>query len=609
MELEHKIIDLYIKYGLEYFNECKLQLSLADLHRIKDLNVNNFIQKCTEYLIRESAINNINLLCTTNIIDELIQPKNAVQLTQARTKCKNILNKNIYQIISTIYFKKYNTKEKIKSVLKDKNIENKILSQLNIIIQKELKSTAYNILNHVENIDNILSIFPKNTFMKAILPEINKIIKNNVRLISLQKYILSKIENYINTNFDTLIQKNYEIVYSKEIKEIKETAYYNELTIIDCATDIVRDMPELCYLTPEYIEYDKFCNASDETDFYSDYIKVAKNRQDIITRRIIILLYRLYPEDCHKIDRRNISNLIKNNFDKFVSYAVKEQFPTKESIKQLLKSIVRQKRQYEEVRKKIVKKVLYAYHQVEKWLKEEAPDLKLHELKENNIHIIPYDHASSAYCQTYFKIKNGEEVYCDLNIAKSAILKYSDTQLASTIYHELIHYIKNQSALVYKLENLRRQRGIKTDDDELQDISHTDKIWNRGADIVSRHTHLDVNNNYFNQYLSHKNKCLYKLNEAHEASLICYNCGWFDVYNEWNKDCDQALNGNFICPECHKDHVKLIPPGPGEKELLDDALAHLHYQQVEQGSYKPDKSRLKRQQQYLDELARYEIFI
>ena len=106
-------------------------------------------------------------------------------------------------------------------------------------------------------------------------------------------------------------------------------------------------------------------------------------------------------------------------------------------------------------------------------------------------------------------------------------------------------------------------------------MAHSDKIWKDVSKLISDKTGYDIQQNA----REYENKTK-KLNHNHEACIVCYNCGWFDIYETFDDDCEKAENNNFSCPECHSSDTKIIYPNENELSIIDDAIANANLKKL-----------------------------
>ena len=292
----------------------------------------------------------------------------------------------------------------------------------------------------------------------------------------------------------------------------------------------------------------------------------------------------------------DLYSIIKRNILVYMNLMCKQIFinNSEQNIKYLVDT-------YKKQVKNIKKIVMRAYNNVRRWLKQDYPNLSLRDLTEDNIYIFPTKQYPdrAGFCNI-----NTTNNSANIHLSQATI-DNSQTYMEKVIYHELIHAIKGQADMATEIYN---NSSPKLTHNEYQAIAHNDDIWDQGMDTVRKHTHLDARGYDTNKDITHASIMLRQLKQPHEATLVCYNCGYFTVYRTWNKDCELAKEGNFTCPKCHKNDVKLISPGPGEKELINDAFAHIHYQVAEQMPYMPvDKNRLQKRKEYQDKVNNYEF--
>lgn len=409
--------------------------------------------------------------------------------------------------------------------------------------------------------------------------------------------------NFLNDVYSYIYPRIKSIIYKKP-KSNKAIINFNTLNYTQKEKFISKIIKKIIDNNPEKYSVDLSKNISlinsakiSQDNFLNDYINqytkiLLNNRTEIITKLVDDTLTQIYKIMNLKLTvniKNDIEDIIMTNLGNYLEYIGKRIFTDEKEIKRILNK-------YNSQLSNIKKQVMQAYNNLKNWLKQDYPELKLNQLTENNIHIYPDDSrpGTAGYCRN-ITIGNYAEIYLSQSTANG-----NQTRLTDVIYHELIHAIKGQADTAKEISDIELSKNHKLTHDEFQEIAHNDKIWDQGIDTVRKHTHLDVRGYNTNTDLNNANADMfYKLKKPHEASLICYNCGWFKVYLQWNNDCDKALNGNFICPKCHKNDVKLIPAQAGEKQLLEDALNHIHYQIAEQMPYMPsNESRLKKRKEY-----------
>lgn len=347
------------------------------------------------------------------------------------------------------------------------------------------------------------------------------------------------------------------------------------------------------------LDFDKYFNI-DNLNIYSLLKKVntdnfinncVKIFDNLEKDKIIIKIYNDFIKeynytDINPIIINKIELYLKKNFNALARVALTTLYPTDRDKQRVINKFIKSNQQIKET-------VIRAYNRVKTLLKNEAPDLELLPLKENHISVTNQTGVFAAIVKEHTRANS---IRLSLQVSKQTVDK-GFAFLMSTLYHEIIHCIKNQGSEGQKLYHQRwLLNKNKGNDWQHQQEIHNDEIWDRANDIIRNHTHFDLDYGYASdeQYpwykgdniskelAKYRNNLLLNLNETHEATLICYNCGWFNMYREWNNDCEQAKNDMFFCPKCHENNVKLIFPGPGEKELIDDAFTHIHYQAAEQ---------------------------
>lgn len=412
--------------------------------------------------------------------------------------------------------------------------------------------------------------------------------------------------NFLNDVYSYIYPRIKSIIYKKP-KSNKSIIDFNTLNYTQKEKFISKIIKKIIDNNPEKYSVDLSKNISlinsakiSQDNFLNDYINqytkiLLNNRTEIITKLVDDTLTQIYKIMNLKLTaniKNDIEDIIMTNLGDYLEYISKQIFTDEKEIKRILNK-------YNSQLSNIKRQVMQAYDNIKEWLKSDYPDLKLYKLTENDIYIYP-DHkypGISAFCAQKNLAKKFNfpvEIHISQSVANS-----DQTRLTNTIYHELIHAIKGQADTAREISDIELSKNHKLTHDEFQEIVHNDKIWDQGIDTVRKHTHLDARGYNTNADISHANHGMSQLRRPHEASIVCYNCGWFNVYPKWNNDCDKALNGNFQCPKCHSNDVKLIPAQAGEKQLLEDALSHIHYQVAEQMPYMPpNESRLKKRKEY-----------
>jgi len=471
------------------------------------------------------------------------------------------------------------------------------------------------------NIDiNYLKTFLKkhdlSEYKNGDIDEISTIISDlcwNIFKNVIKKYNINESDG--NNIYDQLIINTdiLNVIYKYSYSKIKAIVYnrhipnnsivdFNKLSFAEKKKIIHNIAKEL--ITTNTSEYKaKINNIIENIDvdlinpnkFLHDFINQSKillsrNSQKLINKLAKNILEYLYKNFNFKLNTSiedDIESIVTSNIEIYISMICNQTFTDEKEIKYLLNKHL----QYIQ---DIKKQVIQAYNNVRIWLKKDYPQLELNDLDPDDIDI----YADSK--------KPGAAAYCSLNwdgsvsinLSRSTI-KRSKTYITTTIYHELIHAIKGQADTARKIERLRKGTDNELTDNEFQEIAHNDDIWDQGVDSIRKHTHLDVRGYNTNKDISSAEQQMIKLQYPHEATLICYNCGWYKVYEKWNNDCEQARDNNFTCPRCHQKYVKLISAQPGEKELINDALSHIHYQVSEQLPYESvNESRLKKRKEY-----------
>ena len=517
--------------------------------------------------------------------------------------------------------------------------ENKIISYIEdpFIIKQIIPS--------LRELATIKKLSTKN-FVKKILSYLNKDKKytcNNITTAIIQKYfsnvsleeksnIYNIIYNYILKDFLSIMTSIIELYFKninietfiQEITQIKIQNEKAQAKIYSILEEIINDNIDILKIKPDD------CDISNINDLNINNFN--KNIQLILPavtklNNNIKTLFKQYDESFTNIYNNDINMIITTNYEFILQLILDKSYPDKTS-KQYLINILQNKRY------NIIDKVKKAYNNAKQWIKKDYPHLELLDLYDNYIavghisgaaqtQILIMDDKGSVRIPTvndYYKMKQGVyKCIADITI-NSELINLNDSALLKLIYHELVHAIKKQGDETLELTTLRyKNKEPVFNPMEYQDSAHNDEIWDQGADSISNHTHLDLDFSYAgdkkytpfyeNDNISHKLRSLShicnNLNQPHEATLICYNCGWFNVYEKWNNDCEQAENNNFICPECHQQAVKLIYPGPGEKELIDDAFSQWQAKSVEiKKNLEPSKQRLQYRQERKDEISR-----
>ena len=446
------------------------------------------------------------------------------------------------------------------------------------------------------------------------IDEISTIISDlcwNIFKNAISKYNINESDIYeqlvINTDILNVI---YKYSYSK-IKAIAYNKHIPNNPIVDFNKLLFAEKKKIIHniakklITTDPSEYNiKINNIIENIDvnlinsnnFLHDFIDQSKtlinnNSQRLInklTKNILNYLYQNFNFKLNTNIEDNIESIITPNIEIYISMICDQTFTDEKEIKRLLNKRIKKE-------KNIKQQVIQAYNNARVWLKNDYPQLELRNLKPDNIYIYADNkHPGTAgFCSL-----NDVDGSVSINLSRSTINK-TQTYIISVIYHELIHAIKGQADTAREINRLKLETGEELTDAEFQEIAHNDDIWDQGMDMIRKHTHLDVRGYNTNKDINNAEYQISQLNKPHEATLICYNCGWCKVYAKWNKDCDRTRDGNFTCPRCHQKDVKLISPDLGEREIINDALAHIHYKVSEQIPYEPvNESRLKKRKEY-----------
>ena len=225
------------------------------------------------------------------------------------------------------------------------------------------------------------------------------------------------------------------------LDKIAEFDYYDslyttkkqqELSIGEYVDEIVDDAPTAV----GFIIPDNIFKEDISVDNFLDVCAEAFNKNKIkIVNEIIDSFTDIYEEelDGNEITtiRRNIKNYLNKNFNAIAKHAVDLQYPSEEAINSLIKS--------KTDNSDFVKKVQNAYKNVQEWLKNDAPDLKLAILKDSDIELVDLGNDGEAY-----QYKQDGQWYAHISINKSIIAR-GEAVLMNTIYHELCHCIEGQA--------------------------------------------------------------------------------------------------------------------------------------------------------------------
>lgn len=517
--------------------------------------------------------------------------------------------------------------------------------------ENEIKSYIFEIIKDQRTLTQILPTYNDflrinklsvKNFAKKILSYCNKNkrrILGNITDNIIQKYfpnisleeqfdIYNTISDYISKNFSSIMTSIIELHYTRietivqKITQSRSRLAPSEIQSI--LEEIINDNIDILKIKPDDCDIN---NANDlNINNFSKNIRLIFSASQKL-RDNIISLFTKYDESFTIQYTDDIYNIYQQYAEFILQLILSKSYPDKAS-KQYFINKLKNKRS------NIIDKVKKAYNNVKQWIKKDYPHLELLDLYDNYITIgyIPgaaqmqmliIDDKGSIRIpgfKDYSKMKEG--IYkCIASITiNTELIDLNDSALLKLIYHELVHAIKKQGDETLELTTLRyKNKEPLLNPTEYQNSAHNDEIWDQGADSISKHTHLDLDFSYAgdkeytpfyeNDNISHKLRDLShscnQLNKPHEATLICYNCGWFKVYEVWNKDCDRARDNNFICPECHQQTVKLISPGSGEKELIDDAFSQWQAKSVEiKKNLEPSKQRLQYRQDREDEISR-----
>lgn len=421
----------------------------------------------------------------------------------------------------------------------------------------------------------------KTKYIKQLKSLLYTLYKNN------QSYDINQIINYYDKHFQpimfNILSTNIPADKIKNlintIQPVKKQSANKRIFLNKIIKDIVTTVPKQ-YIPPILDVIDKINidilkqNSLDK--FIQHYINIMYNLYfteydiSVLTEKLIKSIKYVLKRENKNFNEyeEDINYLMDNKFDLYLKYACNKIFPDMRTVRQVLQHNTNIKNQ-----------VLRAYNNVKTWLAQDYSDLELANLRDDDIHIM--SNMESGILADCNVVQRRNQLFVVIRINES-VTYTGNTNLSSIIYHELIHAIKGQAQSAKEMQYA--DKGIS--DAQYQAEAHNDDIWNKGSEMINKHTHLDINSNINTDLESNMNDILYKLNQFHEASLICYNCGWFKIYPKWDNDCELARDNQFICPKCHTHNVKLIYPSPGEKALIDDAFAHLHYTTTEQKRYK-----------------------
>ena len=411
--------------------------------------------------------------------------------------------------------------------------------------------------------------------------------------------------NYLNNNFSTIIESIYKRKFNINdlVKRIQLVREKNTSKV-----SIITNSPQQEKIG-KWVNYaiDDIANKYFNLDMFNIYAFIkdintnnfakecSKHILDNDRKSIIDQLTNMYCKESQTSFKNIIRDFFTINFYIIARKAFNILYSTDKDKQRVINKYLNKNTD-------LINKVLKAYKNVKEWLKQDYPNLELVELPAENITIVDSDNYDASCGFTF--ITNPMKLVADIEINRN-VLDIGESALAKIIYHELIHCIKRQGKEGRLLKFLKQNN---MSDHQFQKEVHNDEIWDQGSNAISKRTHLDLDSNYSSQEdnafyendnisekLARYNSLLvYSLNEPHEATLICYNCGWFNIYEKWNDDCDKAVNGQFICPECRRNDVKLISPGPGEKDLINDAFSHLQNISVEiKRNLEPSKKRLQ----------------
>lgn len=415
--------------------------------------------------------------------------------------------------------------------------------------------------------------------------------------------LLSDIDSYVRPRIKSIIYKQFNP--NKSIIDFNALDFLRKRKLIyKMIKRVINDNPKkYCIIDLKQniskIDINKISPNNFLRDFIEQYMQLLIKRRSQLIDKLVADTFMNFSKmlnvQLNKNIKNDIEDIIISNLGDYCEIICSKAFTDEKELKRLLNKHTRQLQN-------IKKRVMKAYDNIKEWLKVDYPGLKLYKLTENNIYIYPDDEhpEALAFC-TYHRVAKKFDLPVAIYISQS-IANSNQTRLTDVIYHELIHTIKGNADLADEIADIRLSEHNPLSDDEYQKIIHNDEIWDQGVDMIKKHTHLNVEP-YYNvpPDLKNANDNMSLLKKPHEASIVCYKCGWFNVYPKWNNECTQALNNNFECPKCHSNNVKLIPAQAGEQQLLEDALAYIHYQVAEQMPYMPpDESRLRKRKEYQD---------
>jgi len=338
---------------------------------------------------------------------------------------------------------------------------------------------------------------------------------------------------------------------------LKTTNKENELSIGELVDEVIENSYNDCGFNLTEKFFNKYDNTNNDKIDYEQFIAntkayFKKSKKNIIEKFVKIYIDMYDEKDKNVI--KSMKNYLNRNFEVITERVVNYQVPDLYALKNLINDNT--DKDYEKIKDKVKK----AYDDVKKILEKEMPDLQLAKLKDSDITILEDD----SYGESNSYIEDGE-THCTIAIGRS-LLSRGESVLMNTIYHELCHCIVGQGE---EADKAWEDGKFKNKEDDYQDMAHSDKIWKDVSKLISDKTGYDIQQNA----AEYENKTK-KLNHNHEASIVCYNCGWFDIYETFDDDCEKAENNNFSCPECHSSDTKIIYPNENELAIIDDAIAH-----------------------------------
>ena len=383
-------------------------------------------------------------------------------------------------------------------------------------------------------------------------------------------------------------------------QELSVGEYVDEIidgNINDCGFDI----PKKFFKTKAGKEYINDGEDIDVSSFINQAIQYMKKDSSSIIKDFIAIFDDMNSDDIDaktmKKTKKAMEGYLNRNFDVIARRILEERYNDAKSIYTFIKENVNIKTsKTEELRQELIKKVRKAYDDVARWLKADAPDLELAEIRDEDIQIDTTKGSDYGYSDRWME-DGVPRAY--IKIYKSTFNR-GEQVLMNTIYHELVHCVVGQADDAntrYKNGEFRRtdENGETVDDDKaFQNAAHNDDIWDRCSKIITQHSGYAIQ-----QYGMEAESNTEALNDKHVGTILCYNCGWFHVCKTFDGDMKNAINGTYKCQNCGRtEDINVIYAGDNpsyERNAIDDAVANAN----DKAKYKVINSGLKRLQAFI----------